>query len=222
VKPIDWIIITAIAGMLLAVAFLGRAANAQTLAAHGDSITSGTCEGCVSYLDYADVPDHWTVENWGIPGAPCRFVYEGPARSFASHAHEYGPGDIVIIECRNVGAPDTDGGYELDFAAALSMDSECNASGADCIFFEQMPFLFDDTLKPWTEQFYRDIEPLLHPDTIIVRNGVIWSQLGWDQWADLYIDDDVHLTPDGAAILAKTLNRVLLYELCVWAPVYCP
>jgi hypothetical protein len=223
-KPLDWLVGAAIVGILICFALLTRAASAQTLAAHGDSITSGTCEGCVSYVDFANVPPEWTVLNFGIPAASCRWVYDGTLRSFTAHADEYGPGDIVVIECRNVGEPDTDGGYELDFEAALLMDAACNATGADCIWFEQSPFLFDDSGKPWTKQFYDEVEPLLHPDTIIVPNDLIWTRLGWDQWESLYVNrisDTAHLNADGAALLAKTLNRVLLFELCVFEPLYC-
>jgi hypothetical protein len=220
-KFTDGLVLAAIVGLLLSIAIFARAAEAQTLAAHGDSITSGTCEGCVSYLKYANVPPEWTVLNYGIPTAPCRFVYEGPARSFSNHIDEYGPGDIVVIECRNLDPPGTEG-YDLDFAAALAMDSECQASGASCIFFEQSPFLYDDSLKPWTEAFYAEVEPLLHPDTIIVHNDQIWENLAWDQWAALYVSDAVHLNADGARMLSKTLNRVLLFDLCVFAPLYCP
>jgi hypothetical protein len=198
-----------IAFSVMLLVILATSATAETMACFGNSITADGPAN-VSFCPRVGLPTNWHVEIYGKPAAPCRFVYNrpGPETCFLEGIRNYGTGDVVVVECRNTEPSGTEG-YDLDFDAVLQMDQRCHAVGAMCVFFEQPAYLYDDSSKPWTAEFYAAVEPLLDSNTIIVQNGLLWPEKGWNLDPGNYQPDQVHMSETGALLLAGTLEDAL-------------
>jgi hypothetical protein len=62
----------------------------------------------------------------------------------------------------------------------------------------------------------------LDPETIWIDTSLHWRQFGWHRWSWIYDPDGVHMERDGALLIAHLIEQAMRYELCNFAPMWCP